>query len=293
MALTQAKELQQKLTVVRSEVHNLRLVNQWLIVFFLNKINNTIFFRKQLNTLQHKHNKDINNILNQLKNIQIQNCHNEKLAEPHPTLLKSQSANLYQFKPIGTINSPFPRIRGTPRQPTVTMHNARATLKLNKDTFTNPSHSLHDLEQFSHLWIIFVFHKHDSGVKAKVAPPRLNGEKTGVFATRSPHRPCPIGMSLVKIEKIVEDVIYFSGVDMIDGTPVLDVKPYIPHYDQPNGVLEDKPLGQDLLPNEAVRVPLWIDKSPVHKLKVLFNSEAIEELWALDPQVSINVDFYD
>lgn len=173
------------------------------------------------------------------------------------------------------------------------MHNAKAILKLNKDTFTNPSHSLQDLEQFSHLWIIFVFHKHDSGVKAKVAPPRLNGEKTGVFATRSPHRPCPIGMSLVRIEKIVEDVIYFSGVDMVDGTPVLDVKPYIPHYDQPNGVLEDKSLGSqgDLLSNEEVRVPLWIDESPVHKLRVLFNSEAIEQLWALDSQVSINKSF--
>lgn len=242
-----------------------------------------------MNTLQHTHNKDINNILNKLKNTQISSCPNKKLAEPQTSSSKLQSANLYQFKPIGTIKSPFPRIRGTPRQPTVTMHNARASLKLNKDTFTNPSHSLQDLEEFSHLWIIFVFHKHDSGVKAKVAPPRLNGEKTGVFATRSPHRPCPIGMSLVKIEKIEEDVIYFSGVDMVDGTPVLDVKPYIPCYDQPNGAGEDKPLDhdKDLLPNEEVRVPLWIDESPVHKLRVLFSSEAIEELWALDPQVSI------
>lgn len=70
-------------------------------------------------------------------------------------------------------------------------------------------------------------------VRAKVSPPRLNGIKTGVFATRSPHRPCPIGLSLVKIERIVENTIYFSGVDMVDQTPVLDIKPYIPQYDSP------------------------------------------------------------
>lgn len=85
------------------------------------------------------------------------------------------------------------------------------------------------------LRIIFHFHDNDSThVRAKVSPPRLNGEKRGVFATRSPHRPCAIGMSLVKIDRIMDDTIYFQGVDMINGTPVLDIKPYIPQYDNPN-----------------------------------------------------------
>lgn len=82
--------------------------------------------------------------------------------------------------------------------------------------------------------IIFHFHRNDSThVRAKVAPPRLNGVRTGVFSTRSPHRPCPIGLSLVKILKIDNYTIYFEGVDMVDQTPVLDIKPYIPQYDNP------------------------------------------------------------
>jgi hypothetical protein len=82
---------------------------------------------------------------------------------------------------------------------------------------------------------LFHFHKNELGhVRAKVAPPRLNGIRTGVFSTRSPHRPCPIGLSLVKIIKIEDYTIYFEGVDMIDQTPVLDIKPYIPQYDNPS-----------------------------------------------------------
>ena len=85
--------------------------------------------------------------------------------------------------------------------------------------------------------ILFYFHKNELGhVRAKVAPPRLNGERTGVFSTRSPHRPCPIGLSLVKIIKIQDYTIYFEGVDMVDQTPVLDIKPYIPHYDNPSHI---------------------------------------------------------
>jgi len=81
---------------------------------------------------------------------------------------------------------------------------------------------------------LFYFHRNDSThIRAKVAPPRLNGIRTGVFSTRSPHRPCPIGLSLVKILKIENYTIYFEGVDMVNQTPVLDIKPYIPQYDSP------------------------------------------------------------
>lgn len=82
--------------------------------------------------------------------------------------------------------------------------------------------------------ILFNFHKNEpTHKKAKVAPPRLNGVKIGVFASRSPHRPNPIGLSLVKIDKIEGNDIYFFGVDIVDETPVLDIKPYIPQYDNP------------------------------------------------------------
>lgn len=131
------------------------------------------------------------------------------------------------------IKTNFPEKRGTPRQPAICADSV-AKLTLNNEVFTNPEHSLEGLDEFSHMWILYHFHKNDSThVRAKVAPPRLNGLRTGVFATRSPHRPCPIGLSLVKIEQVEDRTIYFSGVDMVDGTPVLDIKPYIPQYDSP------------------------------------------------------------
>jgi len=101
-----------------------------------------------------------------------------------------------------------------------------------KEVFNNPEHSLVGLDAFSHVWVIFNFHLNkNKGIKAKVKPPRLNGLKTGVFSTRSPHRPNPIGLSLAKIESIKDDVINLSGIDIVDGTPILDIKPYIPSYD--------------------------------------------------------------
>lgn len=106
-------------------------------------------------------------------------------------------------------------------------------MEISKEAFNNPEHSLDGLAEYSHLWILYHFHRNDSHPKAKVAPPRLNGERVGVFSTRSPHRPAPIGLSLVEIKKIEGPTIYFYGTDMVDGTPVLDIKPYIPMYDSP------------------------------------------------------------
>ncbi|XP_069482488.1 tRNA (adenine(37)-N6)-methyltransferase isoform X2 [Ambystoma mexicanum] len=91
------------------------------------------------------------------------------------------------------------------------------------------------LDQFSHVWVLFVFHQNGHmSCKAKVQPPRLNGAKTGVFSTRSPHRPNAIGLTLAKLEKVEGGTIYLSGIDMIQGTPVLDIKPYIADYDSPH-----------------------------------------------------------
>ncbi|XP_006143774.1 tRNA (adenine(37)-N6)-methyltransferase isoform X2 [Tupaia chinensis] len=119
------------------------------------------------------------------------------------------------------------------------------------------------LEQFSHVWILFVFHKNGHlSCKAKVQPPRLNGAKTGVFSTRSPHRPNAIGLTLAKLEKVEGGTIYLSGIDMIQGTPVLDIKPYIAEYDSPQNLME--PLGDFDLQNsehKAETVP-WSDDKP-------------------------------
>ncbi|XP_076268326.1 tRNA (adenine(37)-N6)-methyltransferase-like [Rhynchophorus ferrugineus] len=203
------EQLQEQLLLARREIHNLR---------------------QQLSALNHVHQKDVKNIYLTLDRWQCNECRNRYETENNST---TEGNNEFKFKPIGIISTHFPEKRGTPRQPGI-CKDTIAKLTLNKEVFTNPYHALEGLQEFSHMWILFHFHKNEAThVRAKVAPPRLNGIRTGVFATRSPHRPCPIGLSLVKIDRIMDRVIYFSGVDMIDQTPVFDIKPYIPHYDNP------------------------------------------------------------
>ncbi|XP_070176574.1 tRNA (adenine(37)-N6)-methyltransferase-like [Littorina saxatilis] len=141
--------------------------------------------------------------------------------------------DLMQTKPIGYLRSVFQYKNGTPRQPSL-CSSARGSLEIEKSVFNNPEHALEGLEQFSHAWIVFVFHKNRPGhSKAKVKPPRLNGKRVGVFSTRSPYRPNAVGLTLAKIDRISGATVYFSGIDIVDGTPVLDIKPFIPQYDVP------------------------------------------------------------
>ena len=106
-----------------------------------------------------------------------------------------------------------------------------------------------------------------------MTPPRLNGKKRGVFATRSPHRPCPIGLSLAKLESIEGSTVYVSGVDMIDGTPILDMKPYIPMYDNPERGHSVAAVGESG-EQSNVRVAPWLDSPPAAPLEVRFSEEA-------------------
>ncbi|XP_076003971.1 tRNA (adenine(37)-N6)-methyltransferase isoform X2 [Genypterus blacodes] len=154
---------------------------------------------------------------------------------PSPQLVLEQG-NI-QTVPIGYIRSCFSVKTGTPRQPTI-CGPSRAELRIQQSVFNNPDHALVGLEQYSHVWIIFLFHKNGHlSYKAKVKPPRLNGERVGVYSTRSPHRPNALGLTLAKLERIEGDTIHLSDIDMISGTPVLDIKPYIPEYDCPQARL--------------------------------------------------------
>ncbi|MGK5088911.1 tRNA (N6-threonylcarbamoyladenosine(37)-N6)-methyltransferase TrmO [Bdellovibrionota bacterium FG-2] len=139
------------------------------------------------------------------------------------------------FAPIGVIQTCFKEKFGIPRQPGLTL-NAEGLIKLNDDP--NLRTAIRTLETFSHIWLVFVFHRHDSkNWKPSIRPPRLGGaKKVGVLASRSPHRPNPIGLSAVKLDKIDFDAkdgpeIHVSGVDILDGTPILDLKPYLPYCD--------------------------------------------------------------
>ena len=140
--------------------------------------------------------------------------------------------NNFAFNAIGIVRSPFKEKFGIPRQPGLT--NTPSVIEL------LPPYALADavkgLEAFSHIWVTFVFHAVQSrDWKPLVRPPRLGGnEKLGVFATRSTHRPNPLGLSVVALEKIETDNgvrLHIRGADLLDGTPVLDIKPYLPYAD--------------------------------------------------------------
>uniref|UniRef100_A0A3P9CVX4 tRNA methyltransferase O n=1 Tax=Maylandia zebra TaxID=106582 RepID=A0A3P9CVX4_9CICH len=118
------------------------------------------------------------------------------------TLIFLSFAGDIQTVPIGYISSCFSVKNGTPRQPTI-CGPSRAELRIQPSVFNNPEHALVGLEQYSHVWIIFLFHKNGHlSYKAKVRPPRLNGQRVGVYSTRSPHRPNALGLTLAKLDKI-------------------------------------------------------------------------------------------
>ncbi|HAW93878.1 TPA: tRNA (N6-threonylcarbamoyladenosine(37)-N6)-methyltransferase TrmO [Candidatus Azambacteria bacterium] len=140
----------------------------------------------------------------------------------------------FQFQVIGTVESPYKQKFAIPRQPGL-IAEARGKLVL------VPPYAEDDIvrgiEAFSHLWLGFVFHETASkGWSPLVRPPRLGGNtRKGVFATRATFRPNPIGLSVVKLERVYRHksnlVLELSGIDLLDGTPILDIKPYLPYAD--------------------------------------------------------------
>lgn len=135
--------------------------------------------------------------------------------------------------PIARIRTSFGEKFGVPRQPGLAP-SAQGRIVFEKHCAQ--AEVLRGMEGFSHLWLVFVFHLAD-GWSPTVRPPRLGGnERVGVFASRSPFRPNPIGLSVVKIERVHADAeegptIYVSGVDLVDDTPLLDIKPYVAYSD--------------------------------------------------------------
>ncbi|XP_047221990.1 tRNA (adenine(37)-N6)-methyltransferase isoform X2 [Girardinichthys multiradiatus] len=209
------KKINQQVSVMRKEIKNLR---------------------QTLDGAVRAHRKHLMSLQTAMSKIDLTG-HDKKDCTPSSPSLSAQDA-LEQGKirmvPIGYISSCFSMKNGTPRQPTI-CGTSRAQLQIQQSVFNNPEHALVGLEQYSHVWIIFLFHKNGHlSYKAKVKPPRLNGQRVGVYSTRSPHRPNSLGLTLAKLDTIQGDTLHLSGIDMIAGTPVLDIKPYIPEYDSPH-----------------------------------------------------------
>ncbi len=133
------------------------------------------------------------------------------------------------MSPIGVIHSPYKTAKDIPIQGKF-KPDVKAYIKLK----SKYAPGLKDLDGFSHAVIIYFFHK--SQRQEILGKPFLEDKEHGIFAIRSPHRPNHIGLSIVRIEGIKGDELHFSEVDMLDGTPVLDIKPYIKHFDMRNDV---------------------------------------------------------
>ena len=157
--------------------------------------------------------------------------------------------------PIGFVHSPLATKVQAARQPRAA-EGTPARIELLPGR--NYEHALEDLAHWELIWVLFWFHQ-NAGWRPKVLPPRSTTGRKGVFATRSPHRPNPIGMSVVRLERVEALTLHIRDADMLDGTPVLDLKPYIAYTDAHphagNGWLEDegRTLTGDGRPSDPLR----------------------------------------
>ena len=129
-----------------------------------------------------------------------------------------------RYSPIGIIHSPFKEPKGTPIQPA-----AAKGITGTADIFPEYAEGLKDIEGFSH--IILLYHFHLSRRSTLIAKPYMDSETHGVFAMRGPSRPNPIGVSVVHLVRVHGDTLHIQDVDIVDGTPLLDIKPYVPEFD--------------------------------------------------------------
>lgn len=137
--------------------------------------------------------------------------------------------NSIQFKQIGIIHSPHKDIKGMPVQPS-----SAEGIKGTVEVYENYAEGLKDIDGFSH--IILLYHLHKVEKSELIVTPFLDTAPRGVFATRAPTRPNPIGLSIVRLKSIEGNVLHIENIDILDGTPLLDIKPYIKEFDHNENV---------------------------------------------------------
>ena len=133
------------------------------------------------------------------------------------------------FEPIGIVHSPFTELADMPIQPT-----GKKAAEGSLEIYPAYCYALADLEGFSHIYALYYFHK-VNGWQPKIVP-FLDNQPRGLFSTRAPRRPNPIGLSLLQILAVEGSRICVAGLDILDGTPLLDIKPYIPGFENPQDV---------------------------------------------------------
>lgn len=188
--------------------------------------------------------------------------------------------------PIGVVRSPFVTRVDAPRQPAAT-GGARGEIVLYPGR--NLEHAVEDLAAWSMIWVLFWFHK-NTGWRPKVLPPRSEGRRRGVLATRSPHRPNPLGLSALRLEEVRGLTLVVRDVDLLDGTPVLDIKPYVAYTDaHPEaglGWLESLSAPSDPVPAYEV---VWSDLARaeldwLHETHGIDLAAPVERTLSLGPQ---------
>lgn len=152
--------------------------------------------------------------------------------------------NIIEFHPIGTIHSPHKELSKTPIQP-VFCNNIEGTVILNKEY----ADGLEDLQGFSHIYLFYYFN-HSKKTCLRLSP-YLSDDEHGIFSTRAPHRPNKLGMSLVRLDKIESNILYVRDLDILDNTPLLDIKPYIQRFDSRDNV---KSGWQDAISNNVASI---------------------------------------
>jgi len=144
--------------------------------------------------------------------------------EKTPVPSHEDTQDSFTYTPIGIVHSPYTDTAGMPIQPTGA-EGVRGTIILRPEL----SSGLKDLQEFSHIILIYAFHR-SKGYSLQITP-FLDTVQHGVFATRAPKRPNAIGLSIVRLIEIKENVLTIENVDLLDGTPLLDIKPYVPAFD--------------------------------------------------------------
>jgi len=133
--------------------------------------------------------------------------------------------NEIRYKPIGIIHSPFKEPKGTPIQPS-----SGKGIKGTVEIFPEYMKGLQDIKGFSH--IILLYHFHLSKTINLVSKPFMDENPHGIFAIRGPNRPNPIGISIVRLINVNNNILDIEDMDIVDGTPLLDIKPYVPEFDK-------------------------------------------------------------
>jgi len=133
-----------------------------------------------------------------------------------------------EYSPIGIIRTPYTKREGMPIQPS-----GATGITGTVEVFETFAAGLKDLDDFSHIILLYYFHR-SNGYNLKIVP-FLDNKPHGIFATRAPNRPNPIGLSIVQLNKIENSILYIKNIDVLDKTPLLDIKPYVPDFDGQTG----------------------------------------------------------